>query len=86
MKRMRATIAARAREGAAVILSSHLLHLVEELCSTLLVIRRGHCVAQGTLEAIVATRPELAGLSLEDVFLTLTGDGESGATAPAGTP
>lgn len=85
MKRMRATIAARAREGAAVILSSHLLHLVEELCSTLLIIRRGRCVAQGTLEAIVAERPELAGRSLEDVFLTLTGDGAGDAASTAGT-
>ena len=80
MKRMRATIAARAREGAAVILSSHLLHLVEELCTRLLVIRRGQCVAQGTLAEIVTARPDLAGLSLEDVFLTLTGDGAGPAT------
>src|SRR5262249_11615092 len=36
MRRMRATIATRAREGVAVILSSHLLHLVEELCTKLL--------------------------------------------------
>jgi ABC-2 type transport system ATP-binding protein len=75
IKKMRATIAARAREGAAVILSSHLLNLVEELCTRLLVIRRGTCVALGTLAEIVAERPALAGLSLEDLFLTLTGDG-----------
>ena len=79
MRRMRATIAARARAGAAVILSSHLLHLVEELCTKLLVIRRGHCVAYGTLDEIIAGRPDLAGRSLEDVFLALTGDGESDA-------
>jgi ABC-2 type transport system ATP-binding protein len=74
IKRMRATIAARAREGAAIILSSHLLHLVEELCSTLLVIRRGKSVAHGTLEQIIAERPALAGQGLEDVFLSLTGE------------
>ncbi|HEU5217054.1 MAG TPA: ABC transporter ATP-binding protein, partial [Gemmatimonadales bacterium] len=68
IKKMRATIAARAREGAAVILSSHLLHLVEELCTRLLVIRRGRCVALGTLQEIVMERPELAGQSLEDIF------------------
>jgi ABC-2 type transport system ATP-binding protein len=79
IKRMRATIAARAAEGAAIILSSHLLHLVEEVCSTLLVIRRGRAVAYGTIAEIVAGRPELAGLSLEEVFLTLTG-GDSGST------
>jgi ABC-2 type transport system ATP-binding protein len=85
IKKMRATIAARAREGAAVILSSHLLNLVEELCTRLLVIRRGRCVALGTLAQIVAERPELAGHTLEDIFLLLTGDagttsGESGST------
>jgi ABC-2 type transport system ATP-binding protein len=72
IKKMRATIADRAREGAAVILSSHLLHLVEELCTRLLVIRKGRCVALGTLPEIVATRPDLAGRSLEDIFLSLT--------------
>jgi len=72
IKKMRATIADRAREGAAVILSSHLLHLVEELCTRLLVIRKGRCVALGTLPEIVATRPDLAGQSLEDIFLSLT--------------
>jgi ABC-2 type transport system ATP-binding protein len=72
IKKMRATIADRAREGAAVILSSHLLNLVEELCTRLLVIRKGKCVALGALPEIVAARPELAGRSLEDIFLSLT--------------
>jgi len=79
MRRMRATIAARARAGAAVILSSHLLTLVEELCTKLFVIRKGRCVAYGTLDGIVAGRPELAGRSLEDIFLALTGEGETAA-------
>ena len=74
IKKMRTTIAARARDGAAVILSSHLLNLVEELCTTLLVIRHGRCVARGSLAQIVTGRPDLAGQSLEDIFLTLTGD------------
>jgi len=45
MRRMRETIAARARAGASVILSSHLLHLVEELCTKLLVIHHGRTIA-----------------------------------------
>ncbi len=75
MRRMKNTIAARAREGAAVVLSSHLLHLVEELCTKLLVISKGRAVAYGTLDEIVSRRPELAGHTLEEVFLMLTGDG-----------
>jgi ABC-type uncharacterized transport system, ATPase component len=78
---MKNTIAARARAGSAVILSSHLLHLVEELCTKLLVMRKGMCVASGTLGQIVGERPDLAGLSLEEVFLALTGDDHAGGAA-----
>ena len=74
IRRMKETITARAREGTAVILSSHLLHLVEELCTRLLVIRRGQMVALGTIADIVAERPELAGRTLEEIFIALTGD------------
>ena len=73
IRRMRETIAGRADAGAAVVLSSHLLNLVEELCSKLLVLRRGEGVAYGAIDEIVAAHPELAGQSLEDVFLALTG-------------
>jgi ABC-2 type transport system ATP-binding protein len=72
MRRMRTTIAERARAGVAVILSSHLLQLVEELCTKLLVIRRGECVAYGSVREIIGAHPDLAGKSLEDVFLALT--------------
>jgi ABC-2 type transport system ATP-binding protein len=78
IRRMKATILRRAQAGAAVILSSHLLHLVEELCTRVLVLRQGELVAAGTLNEIIATRPELAGRSLEDVFIALVG--ESGPT------
>ena len=77
MRRMRETIAARARSGVAVILSSHLLHLVEELCTKLLVIHRGRSMAYGTLTDIVAERPQLAGRGLEDVFLALTSESDA---------
>jgi ABC-2 type transport system ATP-binding protein len=74
MRKMKNTIAHRARAGSAVILSSHLLHLVEELCTKLLVMRKGKCVAYGTLAEIVGGRPDLAGRTLEETFLALTGD------------
>ncbi|HET8632595.1 MAG TPA: ABC transporter ATP-binding protein [Gemmatimonadales bacterium] len=74
IRRMKATILRRAQEGAAVILSSHLLHLVEELCTRVLVLRQGVRVATGALGDIIAERPELAGRSLEDVFIALVGD------------
>jgi ABC-2 type transport system ATP-binding protein len=82
IRRMKATIRARAASGVAVVLSSHLLHLVEELCTRLLVIRRGRVVALGTVEEMVAERPALAGLSLEELFLALTDDASAAAPAP----
>ncbi len=80
MRKMKATIVARAREGAAVVLSSHLLHLVEELCTRILLIYGGRAVAFGALDDIIAERPQLAGRGLEDIFLALTSDGGSAAT------
>ena len=75
IRRMKDTILTRAREGAAVVLSSHLLHLVEELCTGVLIIARGRRLAYGSIESIIAERPELAGRDLEEVFLAITGTG-----------
>jgi len=72
IRRMKRTILDRARGGAAVILSSHLLGLVEELCSRIMVISRGEMVAMGSIGEITAHKPELAGRGPEDVFLALT--------------
>ncbi|MBA2627842.1 MAG: ATP-binding cassette domain-containing protein [Gemmatimonadales bacterium] len=76
IRRMKATITRRAAEGAAVILSSHLLHLVEEICTRVLVMQRGQTVAIGTIPEIIAGRPELAGLDLENVFIALVNPSE----------
>ena len=75
IRRMKATILDHARAGASVILSSHLLHLVEEICTRVLIMRRGRVLAFGTIAEIVAARPDLAGLRLEEVFLGVVGQG-----------
>jgi ABC-2 type transport system ATP-binding protein len=74
IRRMKATILRHAQAGAAVILSSHLLHLVEEICTRVLIMRRGRVLAFGSIAEIVAARPDLAGRPLEDVFLGLIGE------------
>jgi ABC-2 type transport system ATP-binding protein len=71
IRRMKQTIRQRAESGAAVILSSHLLHLVEEVCDRVVVLRRGRVLAAGTIAEIVAGDPDLAGRPLEEVFLAL---------------
>jgi ABC-2 type transport system ATP-binding protein len=74
IRRMRNTIVARARDGAAILLSSHLLHLVEEVCSRVIIMDRGRKIADGTF-AELASRADLAtaGSSLEQIFLRVTG-------------
>jgi ABC-2 type transport system ATP-binding protein len=72
IRRTKQTIRRQAEGGAAVILSSHLLGLVEELCTRILVISAGRLIAAGSVEEISSQRPELAGAGLEDVFLALT--------------
>ncbi len=78
IRRMKATIMRRAAAGSAVILSSHLLHLVEEICTRLLVLQHGRVVAFGTMAEIIASRPGLQTRTLEDVFLALIGQEEAG--------
>lgn len=77
IRRMKRTIAERAQAGAAVVLSSHLLQLVEELCTRVLIIQGGKRVALGSVAEIVTERPELSGRGLEEIFLSLTGFGDS---------
>jgi len=81
IRRMKQTIVERARQGAAVLLSSHLLHLVEEICTRVLILQKGRMVAIGTIDQILVGRPELAGKSLEDIFLALTGGDGGGPGA-----
>jgi ABC-2 type transport system ATP-binding protein len=73
IRRMKETIVARGRAGAAVLVSSHLLHLVEEICTRVIIIDHGRKIADGTLDQLQAS-PELAaaGSSLEQIFLTAT--------------
>jgi ABC-2 type transport system ATP-binding protein len=77
IRRMKGSILKRARAGAAVVISSHLLHLVEEICSHILILKNGTKVADGPIDEIrrrFSERPEEA--NLEEVFFKATGDGE----------
>src|SRR5271165_6054880 len=76
--------------GATIFLTSHVLEIVERLCSHVAIIRKGRLVANGSLEELragVETRLEGAGLpesgeklTLEEIFLNVIG---AGAGEPA---
>ena len=54
IRRMKDTIVRRARAGAAIVVSSHLLHLLEEVCSHVLILKNGEKIADGTIAEVPA--------------------------------
>jgi ABC-2 type transport system ATP-binding protein len=65
---MREAILAAAAEGAAIIVSSHQLELVERLCNRVLIVQRGRKVVEGTLDEIRAYAALGPEATLEEVF------------------
>src|SRR6266566_1721557 len=53
MRDMRELVRRLAREGITILLSSHLLHEVEELCNRVAIIRRGSIVYEGRLDELL---------------------------------
>jgi ABC-2 type transport system ATP-binding protein len=76
IRRMKDSILKRARDGAAVIISSHLLHLVEEICSRILILKNGQKVIDGTIGEIRQKFSEEPAANLEDIFFRATGEGQ----------
>src|SRR6201997_60702 len=74
--------------GATIFLTSHVLEIVERLCSHVAIIHQGRLVAQGSLEELRAgveaqtpagsengTQPSGEKLTLEEIFLRIVGGG-----------
>jgi ABC-2 type transport system ATP-binding protein len=65
--------------GATIFLTSHVLEIVERLCSHVAIISKGHLVAQGSLEelrtGVESQAPAMQGekLTLEQIFLRIVG-------------
>lgn len=61
-----------AKQGASILLSTHILEIAEKLCQRIVVIHKGRQIAAGSLEELreLAKSPES---NLEDIFLQLTG-------------
>jgi ABC-2 type transport system ATP-binding protein len=77
---------AQARSGVAVLMSTHLLSIAEELADTIGIIDHGRMLTQGTL-ADLRDRAKIDG-PLEDLFLSLTSGGRrpGGGNGRAGIP
>jgi ABC-2 type transport system ATP-binding protein len=86
IRRMKNSILKRAQEGAAIIISSHLLHLVEEISSRILILKDGKKVIDGTLAEVAQKfAGTTEGDSLEEIFFRAT-SAVSAPPAPASVP
>ena len=73
----------RVAEGAAVILTTHILEVAERMADRIGIIKDGKLLIEGSLEDL-RTRAGAQGQSLEDVFLSLTAPAQ--VEAKAATP
>jgi len=64
-------------DGKAILISTHMLDTAERLCDRIIILRRGAIIAEGSLAELHGSAQMGADASLEDVFLTLTEEGES---------
>jgi ABC-2 type transport system ATP-binding protein len=76
------------QRGATIFLTSHVLEIVERLCSHVAIIHKGRLVANGSLEDLRAgvalqraDGPRLTQekLTLEEIFLNIVGKGQDDA-------
>lgn len=84
-RELRQSIAEAARnDGAAILISTHMLETAQNLCDRILILRQGTLVAEGTVEDLRERARAGTDASLEDVFLSLTAssDEEAGSLVP----
>jgi len=82
---LKAEITKARDEGAAILISTHLLDTAEKLCDRVIIVGRGSKLAEGTI-AQLQDHYHREGQSLEQIFLALTseGSGASSADIPRG--
>jgi len=59
--------------GGTVLMSTHTLEVAEQMCDRIAIIYEGRILASGTMTEIRAAHPTAGDMSLEDLFLKLTG-------------
>lgn len=78
IRTMKESVVERSAAGTSVIISSHLLSLVEDLCTHLLIVRQGQCVFRGTVQEAKYRYANMdADASLEEVFFKATEQSEA---------
>src|SRR6184192_1499576 len=79
---LKALLARMTERGVTIFLTSHVLEIVERLCTHVAIIKKGQLVAQGSMAELRAGVPSVEGrtTTLEEIFLSIVGQG--GAERP----
>jgi ABC-2 type transport system ATP-binding protein len=77
---LKALLSRMTERGVTIFLTSHVLEIVERLCSHVAIIHKGRLVAQGSLEELRAgvSGEEGGKTTLEQIFVSIVGQGEAG--------
>jgi ABC-2 type transport system ATP-binding protein len=73
---IREILAAVRKKGATIVMSSHVLEIVERICETVAIMEKGALVAHGTVDELC--RRDAGAASLEEVFVGLMGGSRPG--------
>ncbi len=85
---LKAMLQGMIQRGATIFLTSHVLEIVERLCSHVAIIHKGRLVANGSLEelragvalqSVESPRASQEKLTLEEIFLNIVGQGQDEA-------
>lgn len=68
---VREVLQLRAREGAAIVVSTHLLEMADRMCSQVMILDRGRVVARGTPMQVRVSAGVKSSDTLEEAFLRL---------------
>jgi ABC-2 type transport system ATP-binding protein len=74
---VRGLLQERAQQGAAIILTTHILDVAERMASRIGILSHGRLVAEGCFDELLHLSGGQSGDSLEDIFLRLTDAGDS---------
>jgi ABC-2 type transport system ATP-binding protein len=74
---VRGLLQERAQQGAAIILTTHILDVAERMASRIGILSHGRLVAEGRFDELLHLSGGQSGDSLEDVFLRLTDAGDN---------
>lgn len=80
---LKALLARMTKRGVTIFLTSHVLEIVERLCSHVAIIHKGRLLAQGSLDELRAGVPAAQGdkFTLEEIFVSVVG--EEGTSRPS---